>query len=325
MSARHRRCTGRLLITAVIAAVVTACGGGVTPAGRTGTGSPSTPTPSSSPTTATPSMSRTLTSPPTLQLSPGTGPVGTVVRATGTVADTTACSVVRVTVARAAGAVAALERYAPVADGRYTASFTVPALPIGRAVVEAYCTASAGAAAGRSHATQAAFTVTPARACSASRLPPQVAEQAGLPAAVAQMRADLAAAAVACDYELLATTLADRHGTGVQYTFGAPGDPAAQWREAEEGGHGLPPMFALRTVLGLSHGVLRLDNGHVLYEWPAAFASEHPTDAQLTEIADSGLYPLRTLREWADTGNGYLGYRVVIGDTGDWMAFVAGD
>jgi hypothetical protein len=63
----------------------------------------------------------------------------------------------------------------------------------------------------------------------------------------------------------------------------------------------------------------------VLYSWPAAFASEAPTPAQLQEIAATGLYPLATLQEWVDAGAGYLGYRLVVSDRGDWMAFVAGD
>lgn len=162
-------------------------------------------------------------------------------------------------------------------------------------------------------------------ACSAAGLTATTATQTGLPTAVAQMRSDLAAAAVNCDYVRLATTLADRDGIGVRYSFGPQGDAAGFWRTAEAADSSPAPMLALRKLLDLSYGTVRLDNGTVLYEWPAAFASGHPTDAQLTEIANAGLYPMTTLREWVATGNNYLGYRVVIAANGDWMAFVAGD
>ena len=69
-------------------------------------------------------------------------------------------------------------------------------------------------------------TTTTTAPCSATGLSPTVDAQAGLPAAVATMRVDLARAAATCDWTALAA-LVDRNGAGVRFSFGTPGDAIA--------------------------------------------------------------------------------------------------
>lgn len=161
--------------------------------------------------------------------------------------------------------------------------------------------------------------------CSASDLSPTVPGDGTLPEAVAKMRADIARAAVACDYDALAA-LADRDGEGVSYSFGADDDPIAAWKDAEADADVDPkPLRALRLLLGLRAGKQELDATHTQYAWPVAHTVERPTDAQLQEIADTGLYDMAMLREMISGGSGYLGYRILITADGDWSAFIAGD
>jgi hypothetical protein len=137
------------------------------------------------------------------------------------------------------------------------------------------------------------------------------------------MRTDLARAAATCDWKAL-TTLVDRNGSGLRYSFGAPGDPIAYWRGLESSRQGSGPLRALRLLFGLSYGTQQLTNGQQ-YVWPAAHAADPPSAGQLEEIANTGLYPLAMLQEWVRAGNNYLGYRVAITGTGDWTFLIAGD
>jgi hypothetical protein len=167
--------------------------------------------------------------------------------------------------------------------------------------------------------------VTTTRAtCSAAGLSTTVAAQDGLPAPVATMRADLARAAATCDWTALAA-LVDRNGAGVRHSFGAPGDPIAYWQGADAGGTPPPPMRALRVLLDLPYATQPLEAGAVQYVWPAAHVAVPPSQAQLQQIAATGLYPLTMLEEWVRQGNNYLGYRLAITATGNWTFFVAGD
>ena len=165
---------------------------------------------------------------------------------------------------------------------------------------------------------------TVAPACSAAGLSPTISPDAGLPAPVAAMRSDLARAAVSCDWTALAT-LADRDGKAVRFSFGAETDPVAYWKAEEQRPGAVAPMKALRLLVGLPYAEQTLPDGTRSYVWPTAFASEHPTREQLQQVADSGLYSMATLEGWVQSGNNYLGYRVIISGTGDWTLFVAGD
>lgn len=160
--------------------------------------------------------------------------------------------------------------------------------------------------------------------CSAAGQSRTLRADPGLPAAVATMRSDLARAAASCDWAAL-SVLADRNGRGLRFSFGAETDPVAYWKAEEQRSGAVPPMKALRLLLGLPHARQTAPDGTTSYIWPAAFASEHPTQAELEEVAGTGLYSMSTLNGWVQGGNNYLGYRVIITGTGDWTLFVAGD
>ena len=149
-----------------------------------------------------------------------------------------------------------------------------------------------------------------------------LASDPSLPAVVEAMRRDLAAAASTCDYAAL-QELVDRNGDGVRSTFGEQGDAVAAWRDEEETGE-VEPMRALQLLLGLPAARTEGPDG-ATFVWPAAFATEHPSDDALREVADTGLYSMDQLQAWVDSGTNYLGYRVFITDDGDWTLFVDGD
>lgn len=168
---------------------------------------------------------------------------------------------------------------------------------------------------------------TAAAGCSAAGISADVAADPVLPPAVAAMRADLARAAATCDWSALAL-LVDRDGPAVRASFGDDRDPIGYWQrlEAATDETGPKPMRALRTLLGLPGTLQPGDgNGPDTYVWPPAFASEEPTEAELQQVADTGLYTMDQLHEWRDFGMNYLGYRILITANGDWTAFVAGD
>ena len=167
-------------------------------------------------------------------------------------------------------------------------------------------------------------STTAAAGCSAAGLDPDVRDDPALPAEVAAMRADLARAAATCDYDALAE-LADRGGRAVRFSWGDDRDPVAFWQAAEETGARPAPLRTLRLLLDLPAAETDDGSGHVQYVWPAAFATEHPTSAQLAEVAGTGLYDLEALERWVDEGVNYLGYRILVTASGDWTAFVAGD
>jgi hypothetical protein len=172
--------------------------------------------------------------------------------------------------------------------------------------------------------TSSTSTTTAPPACSAAGLSPDVAPQAGLPAAVVAMRADLARAAARCDYDELAR-LADRGGAGVRFSFGGSTDPVAFWKKAEAEGGEPRPLRALRVLLDLPFGTVEPGASVTLYAWPRLHTVTQPSDALLNEVAATGLYSIEILRSFVAAGSGYLGYRVIIGADGDWQAFVAGD
>ena len=164
--------------------------------------------------------------------------------------------------------------------------------------------------------------------CSAVGLPAAPERQGGLPSGVEEMRDAIAGAAVACDYDEL-VRLGDLHGPGLRVGFGEPpADPADEWRQAEEGGHGLPPMFYLRRLLDLPFTrivVAEGDAAPLLYGWPSAFDPEGASPSDLAAVVDAGLYSQAQLDQMLDDFGGYAGYRVLISANGDWQAFVTGD
>ena len=82
-----------------------------------------------------------------------------------------------------------------------------------------------------SAACASAARTTPAGACSAANLSAKLPKQ-NLPAAVASVRARIAAAAVACDYAKL-QKIALEKGNGFKFSFGTEKSAAAYWRKLE--------------------------------------------------------------------------------------------
>jgi hypothetical protein len=148
--------------------------------------------------------------------------------------------------------------------------------------------------------------------CSASGLSADLPADPALPAAVSDLRTQIAAAATACDYDRLqALALAQ---DGFTYSYGGETSAADYWAGAEERGEGV--LKILVESLGQA--------GH-LYQgnwvWPTAY-SDTPTAADWQAL--SGLYPADRITSWRETGQ-FLGYRVGITPAGDWQFFVAGD
>ncbi len=156
-------------------------------------------------------------------------------------------------------------------------------------------------------------------ACSATGM-----EQPGpsdVPDPVAATRDLIIGFALNCDYQGLAE-LAGGAAGHFTYSFGDEGDPAGFWREAEDNRDDV--LATLVALLGMSHGTLEAvtDNESVpLYFWPAAFGAE-ATEDDWKEVA--ALYSPEEIASMKDFG-GYIGYRVGITGTGDWVFFVAGD
>lgn len=156
-------------------------------------------------------------------------------------------------------------------------------------------------------------------ACSATGM--DQPEPSDVPDAVAATRDLIIGLALNCDYDGLAALAGDSTGL-FTYSFGGGDDPAGHWREAEDRGDEV--MAALVTVLGMSYGTLEAitdDETVPLYFWPAAFGGE-ATEEDWKEVAE--LYSAAEIASMREFG-GYIGYRVGITGTGDWMFFVAGD
>ena len=153
----------------------------------------------------------------------------------------------------------------------------------------------------------------PAAECSAAGLSSELPDDLALPGPVAEVRGEIAAAAVACDYERL-QELALAVGDGFTYSYGGETSAADYWAGAEERGE---------DVMRILVEVLR-QPGHEYQEhwvWPRAYA-DAPSDADWAALA--GSYSQEQIDAFRESGS-YLGYRVGITPAGDWSFFVAGD
>jgi hypothetical protein len=154
--------------------------------------------------------------------------------------------------------------------------------------------------------------------CSASELGAEPVPDQELPPRVRAKRADIVAAARACDFsrlQELALAAPDGADAGFTFSYAAGRTPGAYWHAAEARGE--PVLARLVQVLSLTPA--REPSG--LHVWPAVHAAGAGDDAW-REVAQ--LYsPAEIARMRA--GDGYLGYRVGIGEDGDWQFFVAGD
>lgn len=153
--------------------------------------------------------------------------------------------------------------------------------------------------------------------CSASAVS-GLEDQSGLPAAVAETRGEVFAAAASCDWGRLDRVL----GTDFSYSFGAFDDPIGYWQELEQQGD--QPMRFLAELLDRPFATIASE-GSTYYVWPSAFARD--AWAEVTDAEREALRPLyddADFTAFADFG-AYIGYRVGISEAGEWAFFVAGD
>jgi hypothetical protein len=156
--------------------------------------------------------------------------------------------------------------------------------------------------------------------CSAAGLP--AAAQEGLPDPIADMRAAVLDAARRCDYQAL-EDLALAGEPGFSYSFGEDGDPGGYWRRYEEGRFRDEDIMArLVQTLGLMHCREEVSDGTSYIFWPSVMCAD-ADDADWEALEQSGLYSNDELRSYREQG--FLGYRVGISESGDWIVFVAGD
>lgn len=160
-------------------------------------------------------------------------------------------------------------------------------------------------------------TTTQVTTCSAAGLTPP-GSQADLPTPVADRRAAILTAALACDIDGLVAQTAP----GFTASFGG-GEPAEIWSEGEAAGDG--PLRFMVEVLRTDFAVRETEDEGKFYVWPAAFAYESWDDVpEADREALLAFYDEDDLADFESFG-GYIGYRVGIHETGAWRSFVAGD
>jgi hypothetical protein len=153
--------------------------------------------------------------------------------------------------------------------------------------------------------------------CSANTLAALGPASTNLPGAVASRRAEIAAAALACDAERLASYAGPRFLAGFENLA-----PVEQWRKAEANGD--DPLRFLVLILGTTPGVVTIDDGRQLYVWPAAIT--HPSWDEVTDEERQALatvYPREELAKFEQLGR-YVGYRTGITEGGEWQFLVTG-
>jgi len=157
--------------------------------------------------------------------------------------------------------------------------------------------------------------------CSTGRSALVPTRQPELPQAVSATRMAIIEAARACDYDKL-VELALAGDSQFTYSFGGGDRPAAFWREAEAAGRA-----PLRMLVELLDGpsAIRDAAGTTQYLWPAAYAFES-WEKVLPSARDDlrRIYGEEDLRRFEQFGS-YVGHRVGITRSGDWIFFVGGD
>ena len=139
-----------------------------------------------------------------------------------------------------------------------------------------------------------------------------------LPAAVAETRARIHAAAIGCDW-LELHRLAEEAG-GIAYADGAvgwDGDPVPWWLANPD------ELRLVAGVLEISVGVLETqdENGNpfTVYIWPAVALEEHRTQADWAELRR--VYTDEYLAQIQEWGEGYAGgFVVAIREDGTWLS-----
>jgi hypothetical protein len=166
--------------------------------------------------------------------------------------------------------------------------------------------------------TTAATTIgtAPESECSAQGVP-LPAEAEALPAAVANTREAILAAAAACDIAAL-ESLSDETFTT---SFGGGGvENLRSWE-----GQGERPLATLLHLFDMSNATVDLEGGREIYVWPAAATYEswsEISDEEMNEL--SQVHSEGELDEIAEYGS-YIGWRTGIDQDGTWLYFIAGD
>ena len=160
-------------------------------------------------------------------------------------------------------------------------------------------------------------TTEPAEACSAAALSNTATDdQAELPPAVAETRAAIIEAAVACDLDRLEELSVEGDGQ-FSYSFGAtsPEGLADHLREREAEGEEIVRILVetLRLPYVSEAGTVA---------WPSAH-QQSPSESDWDALRT--LYRDEEVDAWRSGGSGFLGYRVGITEAGDWQFFIAGD
>jgi len=161
--------------------------------------------------------------------------------------------------------------------------------------------------------TDTTLGTAPERSCPDVPLPGQIE---GLPAAVAEKRDAIIAAAASCDIETLQRLAADPFTTS--YGWGGS-ENLVIWNDK-----GLEPTKTLLLLLDMRYATVEGENGSI-YVWPAALTYEswnETTEKERNELAQ--IHSEGELDLFAH-GEAYLGWRVGIDEDGNWLYFVAGD
>ena len=153
--------------------------------------------------------------------------------------------------------------------------------------------------------------------CSAAGLP-MPAEQAGLPAPVADARTAIAAAAIACDFEALEGLASPDFVT----SFGGGGfENIPMWEE--EGTY--PALALLVQLFDTPYAFEDYEDLPRHYYWPSAFVYDSWEEIPPADMeALLTVYTQEELDQTAEFG-AYALWRIGITETGEWRFFVAGD
>ncbi len=157
------------------------------------------------------------------------------------------------------------------------------------------------------------------QSCSTDGGEAELRPQPGLPAAAAATRLALFEAAMSCDFGGIGA-VSDAGDLPVQTSHGGSG-PEYIWDNERQG---IPLMRTLVEHLNLSFAAS--EGSHV---WPSAMEDlTSPYGDGLSEEDYESLLELYTVEELEESFeffDGFVGYRIVIADDGQWLFFIAGD
>jgi hypothetical protein len=178
--------------------------------------------------------------------------------------------------------------------------------------------ATATTASTETTATSDTTSTTGEPSCTAAKAPVQIGDQDGLPAAVADTRRRILAAATECDYDALQKIADENKGAFAFEQGGDSGQTAANyWRS----GDASKLVTARLTQLLSTPGAVSPEAGKA-YVWPAVQAGK-TTAADYQAIVDSGAYSAAEVAAFRKDDL-YTGYRIAILPSGKWSYFTSG-